>query len=757
VRVTQATATDASTARPSRRLGRRLVVAVTRELVFPTLYALLGFTVLAFAVQIVALADLAINRGLEVGDIAGLVGYQILPALGRSLPFATLVGALVGLGRLGADREILAMEAAGIEPARQLAPPVLLFASASTAIALLVSQLGAPWAHRGLDGAFTDLVARNPAASLRAGAAHSFGDFRIEAREVSSRGDELRSVLLWVPTIGETFFAERASVEPAPDGGTRVTLDEGILLSGTKPPAYLRFRHMQHLLPPGNTGLTPSERLAGAPNAELRTIARDAADPAQRRDAEVEWHRRAALPMATLWLAALAVPLTLWRSQASRTGGAISGIVVTLLFYALVQFGNGLLRRPEVSVALAVWAPIGVLVLVASFLWWRLLRAPRTASSRDGSRPRVGVAVDARADERVRRFALGRYVTALFGETALYCFLALLVAFVLGDLIDNLQWFAKYESTIDEVARFYTARVPVLAARVVPMALLVAAALTMSLLSRRGELTGMWACGISTLRAVRPILLVCALLAVSYHGLNNEIVPRANARASFLKQTEIKGGGDRSVRTSLWYRVGDQLYVAQRLDPIAGEALGVTVYELSPQWLPTSRTDAQVARHVGDGVWRLESPLRVEVEDGEARIADTEAFAQLGRDVPAEVDTAHLTLAELRHEIREVERGGYDATRYRVDLHQKLAAPLACLVLPALALLIATAGPPFWTPAQALVIAALQAVSYLVLSGVAASLGYGHFLPAPVAGWAPIGLVTITAAALAVRSRRQRG
>jgi len=394
---------------------------------------------------------------------------------------------------------------------------------------------------------------------------------------------------------------------------------------------------------------------------------------------------------------------------------------------------------------------------VVVVLWTGLLRT-RGAVKQRAPRQRIEAAPeDPLAGERARRLSLDRYVLALFGETAALCFLALLVAFVLGDVIDNLQWFAKYDSTLDEVLRFYAARLPVLVARVVPMALLVAAALTMSLLSRRGELVGMWTCGISTLRAVRPILVLCALLAISYHELNNEIVPRANARASYLKQTEIKGGGATSVRTSLWYRVGDHLYVAKSLDPLAGEAIGVTVYELTPQWLPRSRTDAPVARHVGDGVWSLQDPLRVEVVDGQAHLVRTETFARLGRDVPAEVDTAHLTLGDLRREIREVESSGYDATAYRVDLHQKLASPLACVVLPTLGLLIATAGPPFWTPAQTLLLAALQAVGYLALSGVAASLGYGRMVPAAVAGWAPISLLSAVVGLLAVRSRSQRG
>lgn len=756
--MTQRTSTATPLRVPRRRIGPKLVAYVAHELWFPIAFTLVGFTTLALTVQLLALADLAVNRGLDVGQVIGLAVYQVIPSLGRSLPFAALVGALIGLGRLGADREILAMEAGGIEPARQLAAPLAIVAAALTALAIAVSLVAAPWANRRLEDAFAALVRENPAASLRAGTVHSFGDFRLEAREVSSRGDDLRGVLLWVPSIGETFFAEQASVEPAPGGGTRITLDEGILLTGTTPPAYLRFHHMQHLLPPEGASGGATERLSGASGAELRGLSRTSADARERRDAAVELQRRLAMPFATLGLTLLAVPLALRGARSSRTAGALAGVVATLLYYALVQLGNGLLRRPEAPVALAVWLPNAVLAFAVAWSWSELLRLPKREREKRGRAVLAAPAREPSAREmRVRWRPLDRYVLLLFGETALLCFVALLVAFVLGDVIDNLQWFAKYGSTAQEVLRFYTARVPVLAARVVPMALLVAAALTMSLLSRRGELVGLWACGVSTLRAVRPILLLCAVITVTYHGFNNELVPRANARASYLKQTEIKRGSQGAVRTSLWYRVDDHLYVAQRLDPLAGEAVGVTVYELTPQWLPKSRTDAAIARHVGDGVWDLVDPLRVEVKDGEAELAPTRALAALGQDLPAEVDTSHLTLAALRREIRDVEESGFDATIFRVDLHQKLASPLACLVLPALGLLLATAGPPFWTPAQTLVLSALQAVGYLLLSGVATSLGYGRFVPPLVAGWGPIAVLAGVVGFLALRTRSQRG
>jgi LPS export ABC transporter permease LptG len=731
------------------RLGSTLGRYVARELRFPTLFTLIGVSLLALASQLLAFSDLVVNRGLGAIEVGSIALYQLVPAVGNALPFATLIGVIIALARLGRDRELLAMQGAGIAPAR-LGLPVLGFTALLTAAAFAVSLVLAPWAARGLEGALARMVREHPTASLRAGTINAFGDFRLEAREVSSSGHRLRGVLLWVPSMHETFFAREASVEPGPFGGPRVSLDEGILLTNTTPPGYLRFEHMQHVLPPAGPEIHGIDiGIESMSGAELRRMARHDPDAQRRRSASVEWHRRLALPFATFWLGALAVPLVLRRTTSTRATAALIGIGATVLYYALVQIGNGILRDPAVPVAEAVWMPDVVLLAVAVAAW---VFGLRPASGATNARPRAAEPLTAKRHPlRTRRWPLDRYVLVLFAQTAAMCFSVLLVVFLLGDVVDNLQWFAKYQSTLGEVGRFYVARLPMLASRVVPMALLVAAALTMSLLIVRGELVGMWASGVSTWHVVRSILLLCFVVTFAYHGLHNELAPRANARASYLKQNEIKHRAD-GAQKSLWYRVGDKLYVMGSFDPLRGEASDVAIYELDRSWLPKSRTDAAFAHHVGRGIWELDEPHRVEVVDGRATASPSPPqFAKLGEDVPAEVDTSHLTLGDLARTIRDIERSGYDATEFRVDFHQKLASPLACLVLPALALLVATAGPPFWTPAQSLVLCALEAVVYLVLSGVSASLGYGRFLPPAVAGFGPVALMSGAAGVLALR------
>jgi lipopolysaccharide export system permease protein len=144
--------------------------------------------------------------------------------------------------------------------------------------------------------------------------------------------------------------------------------------------------------------------------------------------------------------------------------------------------------------------------------------------------------------------------------------------------------------------------------------------------------------------------------------------------------------------------------------------------------------------------------VRVEVAGGSLRRMAGEPFAALGKDLPAEVDTRELSVGELRREIRAVEASGYDATAYRVDLYAKLATPLACIVLPALALFFALGGPPYPNPALTLLFSFGIALGYVLGGGVGQSLGYGGALPPPLAGTAPTLLLLLLAIYLAWRA-----
>ena len=99
---------------------------VVREIIPPFLIALLVFTFVLIIPFIIDLAEQMIAKGVPGGTILQLTITLLPQALALTIPMALLIGLLVGLGRLSADREVVVMMACGISPYRLL-QPVLVF------------------------------------------------------------------------------------------------------------------------------------------------------------------------------------------------------------------------------------------------------------------------------------------------------------------------------------------------------------------------------------------------------------------------------------------------------------------------------------------------------------------------------------------------------------------------------------------------------------------------------------------------------
>lgn len=727
--------------RPSARIRRYLIA----EMVLPTVLAVAVFGLVVLMTDLLGYADLIVNRGLgpaEVGEIAGL---QLLPTLARTLPFAVLVGSLVALGRLSADRELLALETSGLS-ARQLAGPGLLFACGATVVSLALSLAVSPAAQRVVRDRMIELADQKPGLALREGLATRLGNWRIEAREVEDEGARLAGILLYMPSLDETLFAQRGAVLGDPEGGKRLVLEDGLILSnGADRASLLRFDRMETALPAMEEEAedVPVDPVTTLSVSELLTTARDPEQPDLARRARVEFHARIALGAATLPFGLLAMGLALGRRDLSRSGGAVMGLAGAIAYYALFQFAEGLLRSPTAPIGLVSWIPNLALLVVAAGL---ILRAGARASASDRSAGR-GRGVLARAGVvrsglRMKRWALPRYVSAQFARMVAICAVGLVFAYLVIDVFDNLKWFNQYGSTAEEIARFYGARLPILVGRIVPMALLIAVALTISLLGANGELLGMRACGIPVFRVLAPVWLLCGLAVPAYHLLANEVVPRATERAKVIKTVDIKGQtlGPELQRDRVWYRVGPRIYEMERLDLFSGRASDVTLYDLDGEGLPRRRIDAEQARNISaQGLWLLEDVRGVELsaEDRLVRPDTVPRLAEFGEETPSEIETAHMTPGDLRAALADPDLEPPVVAAYRTDLQMKIAAPLACLLLPLIALFFAATGPPFPRPVHTLIACAAIAVAHALATSFSGSMGYGGTLPPWLAGWGP--------------------
>jgi LPS export ABC transporter permease LptF/LPS export ABC transporter permease LptG len=736
---------------------------VAKEALTPTFVALFGLTTVVLTQNLLELSDLFVNRGLSGATVSLIAFYQAIPTATLMLPFAVLMGCLVALGRMGADLEILALEASGVTAAR-LVWPFVAFASAMTLLSAGLSLSGAPWSSRSLDRVFVEISLEKPWSQIQQGIVTRFGDWRLEAREVNARGDRLKGILLWLPDVGQTVFARTGRIDTRDDGVTQISLQDGrVALSAKAGPKTITFDELTtHLPESGEILRTDKDKLSGLSLAELSESAKAHLSSSKREISRptIELHRRFAMPLATLIFGVLAVPLFLVRTNFSRAAGGVLGLLCTISYYGLIQLGEGLAQREVIGVVAAVWLPNAILSLLAAVLIVRARREGVLGHSFDRPQHRTSQLANQKVRERrPRRYPLPRYIAGRFIHLATISFAILLVAYLLIDIMDRLAWFSLYHATGLDILRFYSARVVLLASRVIPMSLLVATALTVSLLAVEGELIGMRSCGIPAPSALLPVLFISAMVVPADAILNNVLVPRTNAIADELKRSEIKGKYalqlEEKSKNAVWHRFGNKVLEAERFDPDRGSAWDLSIYEIGEDRLPVKRIDATSARHVGNGWWILTDPTRIDISEGKVRKMPAPNFAYLGDALPAEVDTMHLSVGDLLALIEEAKDDNVDTRPLLVDYHVKLAQPLACIVLPALLLFFAVGGPPFPGPAQTLLLSAVVGIGYMLLTGVSRSLGYGGAVLPVVGGWGPILFFLVVAAFYGMRLWRR--
>ena len=99
---------------------------LAREILVPFAAAVVFLTQLLIATQLLADAEVLFGSGVSALDLGAVVAALLPHLLGFILPIAFLPGAAVGVRRLAEDREVVALSAAGVSPARLVRVPLAL-------------------------------------------------------------------------------------------------------------------------------------------------------------------------------------------------------------------------------------------------------------------------------------------------------------------------------------------------------------------------------------------------------------------------------------------------------------------------------------------------------------------------------------------------------------------------------------------------------------------------------------------------------
>lgn len=132
---------------------------ILSELAGPFLLSAGGFILFMVANIIFLMVDQIVNRQVPIGAVIEMVLLRIPAILVLTFPVAMLFASLLGLGRLSADHEIMAMRTSGITFAR-IAAPIIIMAVFLVILTYLTNEKIAPWATHQSENIIREILQR---------------------------------------------------------------------------------------------------------------------------------------------------------------------------------------------------------------------------------------------------------------------------------------------------------------------------------------------------------------------------------------------------------------------------------------------------------------------------------------------------------------------------------------------------------------------------------------------------------------------
>ncbi len=328
--------------------------------------------------------------------------------------------------------------------------------------------------------------------------------------------------------------------------------------------------------------------------------------------------------------------------------------------------------------------------------------------------------------------------------------------FILGDVTENLDRYLNQGLSIGQVALGYVFQLPLFISWGLPVAALIATIFTVNNMTRHSEVAAAKAGGISFYRlfAALPFL---GVLLMGLGLLLVELVPVGNQRRAEIVGERVAFQGSRA---DFVYRDRDgRAFGIRRLDVADGQIRGITMERQGDEpAVPSVHIYAPMATWE-DGAWTL--------HDGYVRLMagqDMERafrFARLqprGFDEPPDrlldrqKDPDMMRYAELGQLIHSLQRSGGNPLELMVERAQKLAIPVAALVIILFGAPLATSAPRGGA-AYGVGISLAVTIAYLMLFKVAGAAGNTGTLHPQLAAWLPNVVFGIAAVGLLIRVR----
>ena len=330
---------------------------------FLAAFVVLSFIFMVF--KIIKLADLVINRGVNLFSIIKLLLYILPEAATWTMPISVLVATLLAFGRLSADNEITAMRASGISLYRLVFPLVIVGLVIS-----LISYEFNDWLIPSFRFKMRRLTAqigtKNPAAYLEAGT--FIKDFKgciIFIYGIDK--NKLTNIRIYQPQEGKptrTIIAQKGELDYIEaKNAVRLKLINGTVdePNPSDPTNFykLNFKTYYMTLDLSQThGVNMQKKKVDMSidelNQEMNKLRAESVDTTP---LLIEIYKKICYSFASLIFILIGIPLGLMARRGEKLIGFFLSVGVILIYYSLLVVGEVLARKGMLFPALGIWLP----------------------------------------------------------------------------------------------------------------------------------------------------------------------------------------------------------------------------------------------------------------------------------------------------------------------------------------------------------------------------------------------------------------
>jgi len=329
--------------------------------------------------ELLRLVELLVSKGVGIIAVLQVFAHLMPSFLVLTLPIAGIIASITAFGRLSFDKELVAMQTAGLSLMR-LARPVLLFALLVFGLTLWLAQWGQPWSSTNLKKVALNLLR----------------DQLVLALERGTFNEPIPKMMIYVPdgspgqaATGIFVSDERNADDPriivaqqyevlmdVSTNQVALRLRNGVIHSQTNQAdqyEHTSFASYDLKLSLNQSGYSATEERPSYDTIIAQLEQSQWRDPSLLRRL-MEYYKDLAFPTASLIFCLLGVPVGIASKRSGRIGGFAVGVLVVIVYYMLNIACEFLVTTATLPPFAGAWIPNGLFSLTTVVWFYIMIR-----------------------------------------------------------------------------------------------------------------------------------------------------------------------------------------------------------------------------------------------------------------------------------------------------------------------------------------------------------------------------------------------